>query len=100
MSDTVLIFGARHLGRAIASHFARAGAGVALMARTKSDVEAAAAEVTALGGRGLALVGDLTSREDARRAAAETSARLGGLHLAVNAVSPGGRFGPRPFLEL
>jgi NAD(P)-dependent dehydrogenase (short-subunit alcohol dehydrogenase family) len=72
---------------------------VTLVARTKADVEAAAARVSALGGEGLAVVGDLTSREDARRAVKE-AARFGKLGLAVNAVSPGGRFGPRPFLEL
>jgi NAD(P)-dependent dehydrogenase (short-subunit alcohol dehydrogenase family) len=100
MSDTILIFGARYLGRAVALHFAKQGARIAIAARTKADVEAAVKEIEAAGGKGLGIVADLTSREDARRAAQQTIEAFGGLQLAVNAVSPGGRFGVRPFLEL
>lgn len=100
MADTVLVFGARHLGRAIALHFAQQGAQVAIMSRTAAEAEAAARAVTEAGGTGLALPGDLTQRADAQRAAQEVRARFGRLDLAVNAISPGGRFGHRPFLEL
>ena len=100
MSDTVLVFGARYLGRAIALHFAKQGAQVAIAARTAADVEAAVHEINAAGGRGLGIVADLTKREEARGAAQQAIGAFGSLSLAVNAVSPGGRFGSRPFLEL
>jgi NAD(P)-dependent dehydrogenase (short-subunit alcohol dehydrogenase family) len=100
MSDKVLIFGARYLGRAIALHFARQGAQVAIAARTPSDVGAAVTEINEAGGVGLGITADLTSREQASAAAQQALSTFGGLTLAVNAVSPGGRFGLRPFLEL
>jgi NAD(P)-dependent dehydrogenase (short-subunit alcohol dehydrogenase family) len=100
VSDRVLIIGVRHLGRAIAEHFARQGATVGLMARTAADVEAAAASITELGGAAVPLVGDLTRREDLVRALEALRERAGGIDLAVNAITPGGRFGHRPFLEL
>jgi NAD(P)-dependent dehydrogenase (short-subunit alcohol dehydrogenase family) len=100
MADSVLVIGVRHLGRAIAEHFARQGATVGLLARTASDVEATAESVRALGGTPVPVAGDLTRREDLHRAVAALHDQAGEIHLAVNAVSPGGRFGSRPFLEL
>ena len=57
----VLITGAgRGIGRALARRFARAGARVVVAARTESEIEAVAAEVEELGGRGLAVPMDVT----------------------------------------
>lgn len=100
MADQILVFGARYLGKAIALHFAAQKAKVAICARTASDVEKAVQELTNAGGEALGIVADLTSKEDARRAAQTTIDKFGGLSLAVNAITPGGRFGHRPFLEL
>jgi NAD(P)-dependent dehydrogenase (short-subunit alcohol dehydrogenase family) len=58
--------GGRGLGRAIALHLARAGARVALLARTSSQLEEAVAEIMAEDGRALPIVADVTDRE-ARR---------------------------------
>jgi len=55
-----LVTGAgRGLGAAIARTYAEAGASVAVVARTESDLEAVAADVTASGGRALTLPADV-----------------------------------------
>ncbi len=59
--QTALITGASSgLGRASAIAFARAGADVALLARSERDLQAVAAEVEGLGGRALAIPTDLS----------------------------------------
>jgi 2-dehydro-3-deoxy-D-gluconate 5-dehydrogenase len=52
--------GGRGLGRAVALAFADEGARVAVVSRTRSQVEAVAAEIASLGARGLALTGDVS----------------------------------------
>ena len=55
-----LVTGAgRGLGAAIARTYAEAGASVAVVARTESDLEAVAADVTASGGGALTLPADV-----------------------------------------
>jgi len=49
----------RGIGAAIARAFADAGASVALVARTASDVEAVASELVAAGGRAVAMTADV-----------------------------------------
>jgi NAD(P)-dependent dehydrogenase (short-subunit alcohol dehydrogenase family) len=100
MPDRILIFGARHLGRAIGRHFAAQGAQIAIASRTAEQAEDAAAQLRSLGAQALSMTADLTKREDARRAAETAAQAFGGLDLAVNAITAGGRFGHRPFLEL
>ncbi|MBS0507909.1 MAG: SDR family NAD(P)-dependent oxidoreductase, partial [Proteobacteria bacterium] len=48
------------IGRACALMLARAGADVALTARTQSDLDAVAAEITALGRRAITVAGDIS----------------------------------------
>jgi NAD(P)-dependent dehydrogenase (short-subunit alcohol dehydrogenase family) len=71
--------GGRGIGEAIARELAAAGMRVAVAARTASEVEAVAGELG-----GLALVGDVTRRDDALRWLGELQRELGPLDLLVN----------------
>ena len=76
--------GGRGIGRSIALALARAGADVAVSSRTPAEVEAVAAEITALGGRGVAVVFDVMDRAAIRSGVAEAAAALRGLEILVN----------------
>jgi NAD(P)-dependent dehydrogenase (short-subunit alcohol dehydrogenase family) len=95
-AETLVMVGVRSLGRSIALHFARQGWTVVCAARTRADVEAAAAAVDAAGGRGLPVVCDLTDRASLA-ALARAAPRI---DLCVAAQTAGGRFGARPLLEI
>ena len=76
----VLVFGARNLGRVIAEHLMERGWTATGVARTQDTVDA-------FPGNGI--LADATQLEEMRRAVDEA----GDFDLAVNAVSPKGRFG-------
>ena len=77
--------GSRGIGKAIARELAREGADVAIVARTKRDLEATARELAATTNRRiLPLAADVTSKEQVERAVAEAARQLGGLHILVN----------------
>ena len=82
--------GGRGIGRAIAVAFAGAGAAVCCAARTRSEIEAAAGEIEAAGGKALAVTTDVADPASVQEAVDETAARFGGLDiLVINAgVSP------------
>jgi NAD(P)-dependent dehydrogenase (short-subunit alcohol dehydrogenase family) len=94
MSETLVMVGVRTLGRAIARHFAAQGWQVVCAARTRSDVEAAAAEVDRAGGRGIPVVCDLGDPQSLQALAADR------VDLCIAAQTAGGRFGSRPLLEI
>jgi NAD(P)-dependent dehydrogenase (short-subunit alcohol dehydrogenase family) len=96
MSETLLMIGARTLGRALALHFAARGWQVVCAARTAADVEALAADVTRAGGRGVAAVCDLNDRASLE-AVVSAQARI---DLCIAAQTAGGRFGALPLLEI
>ncbi len=80
----VLITGAgRGIGRALALGFAQAGAQVACAARTTDQVQAVAAEITAAGGRALALTCDVTDMSQVEAMCAQTVTAWGGLDIVV-----------------
>jgi NAD(P)-dependent dehydrogenase (short-subunit alcohol dehydrogenase family) len=71
--ETALVTGAgRGIGRAIAEALAAAGASVGLMARSKDQVDDAAAAIQNKGGKAVAIAGDVTNNADVERAVAET----------------------------
>jgi len=74
----------RGLGRAIAQALGRAGAAVACAARTLDQVEAAAAEIEATGGRAAVLRLDVTRGEQIAAAVSEAEAALGPVDILVN----------------
>ena len=84
--------GSLGIGKAIALELAREGVDVAIVARTKDRLEAAARELEGQTGRKIIpLVADVTSREQVDRAVAQAAERLGGLQILVNSGSaPGG----------
>ena len=83
--------GSKGIGKAIALELAREGADVAIVARTKSDLESAAREIEAETKRRIvALAADVTSKAEVDRMVAEAAQRLGGLHILVNSGSPPG----------
>ena len=96
---SVLIVGvgaSRGLGAAIARRFAAGGHPVAIAGRNAAKLEATAEELRAAGAEALALVGDATSADDARRFVAETET-LAPLGVAVH--NAGGNE-PAPFLKV
>jgi NAD(P)-dependent dehydrogenase (short-subunit alcohol dehydrogenase family) len=94
--ETLIMVGARTLGRAIALHFAARGWQVVCAARTKDDVDRLAGDVDAAGGKGVAVVCDLGDP-------ASLAALVAGqarVDLCIAAQTAGGRFGSRPLLEI
>ena len=79
--------GGTGIGLACARAIVAAGSMVALAARRKDVIEAAAAE---LGEAALAVQCDVTNQESVDAAVHEAVERFGGLHIAVNAAGVGG----------
>jgi NAD(P)-dependent dehydrogenase (short-subunit alcohol dehydrogenase family) len=83
--------GSLGIGKAIARELAREGVDVAIVARTKETLEAAAVELAAeTGRRVIPLVADVTSKAQVDAMVAQAAAQLGGLHILVNSGSPPG----------
>src|SRR5882757_11041000 len=74
------------MGRAGALRFAREGAAVGVADIDQAGVEAVVAEITAAGGRALALVGDLRTDDFARDIVKRTANAFGGLDFVWNHV--------------
>lgn len=98
--QTLLVIGARGLGRELALHFAARGWNVACASRTRADVEAVAAEVAARGGASLACVADLASKTSLDALCDAAWERFGRVDLCVSAQTSGLPFAPRPLTEL
>jgi NAD(P)-dependent dehydrogenase (short-subunit alcohol dehydrogenase family) len=84
--------GSLGIGKAIARELAREGVDVAIAARTKDRLEAAAQELSKeTGRRVIPLAADVTSRAQVDAMVAQAVAQLGGLHILINSGSaPGG----------
>jgi NAD(P)-dependent dehydrogenase (short-subunit alcohol dehydrogenase family) len=83
--EIVVITGASAgVGRASVREFARRGAHVALLARGREGLEAAAREVEALGGRALVVPTDVADPQQVEAAAARVEAELGAIDIWVN----------------
>ena len=95
-----LITGANSgIGKAIARRFAAEGAHVAVNYRPGSatDSEAAQAEAASFGPLSIAVVGDVSKREDVERMMAEIIERFGRVNIAINNA---GIEMKKPFLEV
>lgn len=80
------------LGRATALALAREGAAVVLVARSAERLDEVAAEITAAGGRALAVPASVTKPEDCERVASEAVAAFGGIDVLVNSAFRGDAF--------
>ncbi|MET8053233.1 MULTISPECIES: SDR family oxidoreductase [unclassified Streptosporangium] len=101
--------GSRGIGLAIATRAARDGANVVLLAKTdKPDprlpgtVHTAVAAIEAVGGNGLAVVGDVRREEDVTEAVDRAVATFGGIDIVVNnasaiALAPIGKLPPKRY---
>ena len=89
--------GGRGIGAGIARSMAEAGASVALVARTKEQVDAVADEINRSGGHAIALPADLTDISGLDDVVARTVAELGGVDVVVN--NAGGGDSWRPILD-
>jgi NAD(P)-dependent dehydrogenase (short-subunit alcohol dehydrogenase family) len=87
--------GGRGIGRAIALELTDAGAAVAVLARSRQQVEAVAAELSGRGARALAVAADVTDRSAVAAAISEVVDALGPVDVLVNnagVVEPLGTF--------
>lgn len=86
--------GGRGIGAAIARALADAGADVAVLARSREDVERVAADLSATGRRSLALVADHADSAAVEEAVDELSQAWGGIDVLVNNAGVLGPVGP------
>lgn len=83
----------RGIGRAIALALSEEGAFLSLAARTKKEIDAAAQEIEARGGRALSLVTDVSQESQVEELINSTLAAYGKIDVLVNCAGIG-RFGP------
>ena len=76
--------GGRGIGRAVVLDLARAGAAVAVAARTRSEVEAVASGIVSAGGRAVGVEMDVTDPARVRAAFATAREALGGIDILVS----------------
>jgi NAD(P)-dependent dehydrogenase (short-subunit alcohol dehydrogenase family) len=82
---TVVVTGASAgIGRAIAREFGARGDRVALLARGKAGLDAAAAEVEAAGGQAIAIPTDVAHYDEVERAAQQAEGEFGDIDVWVN----------------
>jgi NAD(P)-dependent dehydrogenase (short-subunit alcohol dehydrogenase family) len=84
--------GGRGIGKAIARELAREGVDLAIVSRSREQLEQTARELAdETARRIIPMAADVTSREQVDRMVAQAVERLGGLHILVNSASlPGG----------
>jgi len=92
----------RGIGKAIALALAEAGADIAVVARTREQIEQTAEEVQKLGRKALAIPTDVTQENQVKRAVDQTISQFGKIDILVNnagilmvkpvAFIPGARF--------
>ena len=93
----VVTGGGRGIGRSIALHFAREGADVALIGRTRSEIEQTASEIQQQGHDSFAIKADVADEKNVLDAFAEITDRFGRIDILVN--NAGVEF-KKPFSEM
>jgi len=83
-ATAIVTGGSRGVGPHIAAALARRGARIALVARSRADLEANAAKLTEAGGVVVAIPADVTSREDRHALVATVERELGPVDVLVN----------------
>jgi len=82
----VVVGGTSGIGRAIALGLAEAGADVVCSSRRREQVDAAAAEIEAIGRRTIRTTSDVADRESLENLLTETKAELGKVDILVNSA--------------
>ena len=82
------------IGKASALKLAHEGASVVVMSRTRSEVEATAAEIDAAGGRAMAVVADVTDDAAMKALVANTEKQFGRLDIVVANAGINGVWAP------
>ena len=86
--------GGRGIGSAIAQKLTKAGAAVAVVARSEDQLAETVTLIEGAGGRAIALPVDVTDQQAVERAVAETEQQLGPVDLLVNNAGVPGPPGP------
>jgi 3-oxoacyl-[acyl-carrier protein] reductase len=86
--------GGRGIGAAVAEAFARAGANLVLVARTAGEIESVTASCRSRGVQALALVADVSRREEVAGAVQSAEEKFGRIDVLVNAAGVYGPIGP------
>lgn len=81
--------GGRGIGRAIALAYAQAGATVCVTARTSSEIDKVAAEISEAGGKGLAVTCDVSDRASVESMIEQTINEFGRLDILLNNAGGG-----------
>jgi NAD(P)-dependent dehydrogenase (short-subunit alcohol dehydrogenase family) len=84
----------RGIGQAIAEGLSAAGAAVTVTARSREQVNATVAGITAAGGRAIGVVADITDRSAVWRLVEQTERQLGPVNLLVNNAGASAAVGP------
>ena len=90
----VVTGGGRGIGRAIALAFAYEGAGVVVVSRTASEIEATATEIRAAKRQALALPADVSNPSDVTGMVERAIREFGRVHILVNNAGVLGPIGP------
>lgn len=86
--------GGRGIGRAMALTLSKAGAAVAVVARSADQLAETVTLIEGAGGRAIPLPLDVTDQQAVERAVAETEQQLGPVDLLINNAGHGGQIGP------
>lgn len=86
--------GGRGIGRGVAQTLASEGAAVAIVSRTKEQLDETVALIEGVGGRAVAFVADVRDRDRVAEVVSETERQLGPVTLLVNDAGTGGPVGP------
>ena len=86
--------GGRGLGRSIACHLAGEGARVAVVARTRSQLDETVVMIESAGGHALAIAADVTDRRAVEEGVALVERALGPISILVNNAGLAGPYGP------
>ena len=90
--------GGRGIGKAVALAYGREGARLAICARTGSELEETAKEISALGAECLAVVCDVSLEESVAKTAQEVQGKFGRIDVLIN--NAGVMTRPTPLAEL